>query len=255
MNGDKVMEAVSEFYTDLFAGGRGVSAEEMREYCEKVDARLSEEDRFDMCVVVSEEEVRRVIDGINRNKTPGKDGLTVEFFCKAWEVMKNEVCELVRLVFAVGEMPKSLREGVITLIYKKGDKRDIRNWRPITLLNVDYKIVARLIADRVWQSDWGAAGVCGSWSTNLSLLRDVVYYAQSNNLPCLLELIDPEKAYDKVSHQFLFQILEVLGFPDQLMKVIRGLYKGVSSQVLVNGTLGGSIPVMSGVGRGAPYRL
>lgn len=173
--------------------------------------------------------------------------------------MKDAVCELVRLVFERGEMPGSLREGVITLIYKKGDKRDVRNWRPITLLNVDYKIVARLVADRVKKvigSVIGEQQVCAvpgrRISDNLVLLRDVIHYAQSNNMVCLLESVDLEKAYDRVSHQFLFQVLEVLGFPGQMVKVIRGLYLNIVSQVLVNGTLGGSFPVMSGVRQGCP---
>lgn len=111
------------------------------------------------------------------------------------------MCELVRLVFEVGEMPKPSREGVISIIYKKGDKRDIRNWRPITLLNVNFKIVARLVTDRIKLvigkviEEQQVSAVPG-WriSNTLLLLRDFVYYTQSNNLPCLLKSIDLEKA-------------------------------------------------------------
>ena len=112
-------------------------------------------------------------------------------------------------------IPKVLsqRRGLITLSFKKGDRLDPKNWRPITLLNVDYKIASRALAGRLRQiihavvAPDQSCGVPGRYiGENVSFLRDVVHFASSSDVPVALLSLDQEKAFDRVDWSFLRRI-------------------------------------------------
>ena len=84
------------------------------------------------------------------NKSPGNDGLTKEFFLTFWDDIKDIYISSIRTAGIKKEFSTSQRQAIIKLIEKKGkDKRFIKNWRPISLLNVDYKIASKALAERL----------------------------------------------------------------------------------------------------------
>ena len=97
------------------------------------------------------EEIRKVISTFENNKSPGNDGLTGESY-KTFAVLINDLQQLYSQISILGEMTDSTRQAVITCIYKKGDMEDTTNWRPISLLNYDYKIFTKVIANRMQTS-------------------------------------------------------------------------------------------------------
>ncbi|KAJ1211805.1 hypothetical protein NDU88_007153 [Pleurodeles waltl] len=111
-----------------------------------------------------------------------------------------------------GVMPHTLREGRIALLYKhKGERCDLKNWRPISLLNVDYKILAKTMVNRLE----GAMGeivhpdqTCGvpgrRVADSLALIRDTIQYITDRNIRSALVCLDQEKAFDRVSHEFMW---------------------------------------------------
>ena len=88
------------------------------------------------------------LQGMARRKAPGIDGLPMEFYLKFWDVIGPDLVSVVNSCFDSGCLSLSLsqRRCVISLSFKKGDRLDLRNWRPISLLNVDYKLASRVIA-------------------------------------------------------------------------------------------------------------
>ena len=87
---------------------------------------------------------------MQNNKSPGNDGLTKEFFVTFWEDIKDAFLNSCRTAKLKKELSTSQRQAVIKLIEKKDkDKRFIKNWRPISLLNVDYKIISKALASRL----------------------------------------------------------------------------------------------------------
>uniref|UniRef100_A0A674IM21 Reverse transcriptase domain-containing protein n=1 Tax=Terrapene triunguis TaxID=2587831 RepID=A0A674IM21_9SAUR len=83
------------------------------------------------------------------NKSPGMDGLTVEFYRVFWDVLGPDLVTVWAKSLQGGVLPLSCRRAVLALLPKKGDLRDLRNWRPISLLSTDYKIVAKAISLRL----------------------------------------------------------------------------------------------------------
>ena len=84
------------------------------------------------------------------NKSPGEDGFTAEFYKHFFDLVGTDLINSLNQAFEVGELSISQRRGVITLIPKEdSDLLDLQNWRPITLLNIDYKIASKTLAKRI----------------------------------------------------------------------------------------------------------
>ncbi|KAK1875417.1 putative 149 kDa protein, partial [Dissostichus eleginoides] len=142
---------------------------------------------------------------------------------------------------------------------KKGDRTEIGNWRPLTMLCVDYKLLAKVPTDRLGEAmphvvhvDQTCAVPGRSARWNLRLLRDAVAWAEYRNLPLMLVALDQTKAFDRVQWSFMFSILERLGFGKVFIRRLRTLYMGVGSKVVVNGHLGDFFRLHSVVRQGCP---
>ena len=121
---------------------------------------------------------------------PGLDGLPMEFYLKFWNVLGGDPVSVLNSCLDSGSLSLSQRRGVISLTFKKGDRLDPRHWRPITLLNVDYKLAARVIAGRLLKvihivvDKDQTCGVPGRFiGENVALLRDVVEFGSSSGTP------------------------------------------------------------------------
>ncbi|XP_062913064.1 uncharacterized protein LOC134351020, partial [Mobula hypostoma] len=159
-----------------------------------------------------------------------------------------------------GTWKLNMRKGIITLIYKqKGEREDIRNWRPISLLNVDYKILSKAIANRVRSAlgqvihpDQTCAVPGRKISDSLALLRDTIAYVQDRGVDACLVSLDQEKAFDRISHTYMADVLSKMGFGEGIRNWIRLLYTDIRSAVQVIGWETDSFPIRSGVGQGCP---
>ena len=128
------------------------------------------------------------------------------------------------------------------MLFKKGDRLNPANWRPITLLNIDYKICARALAARLVKvihyvvGPDQTCGVPGRFiGENVALLRDLAHYCEVTNFPAAILSLDQEKAFDRVDWSFLFSTLSKMGFRDSFIKWIRLLYRNPRCSVMVNG--------------------
>jgi len=86
----------------------------------------------------------------NFGKSPGEDSFTVEFYIKFFELLTSDLVESLNTAYSIGELSISQRRGVVTFIPKAhSDNLQLTNWRPITLLNVNFKIASKAIATRI----------------------------------------------------------------------------------------------------------
>ena len=112
--------------------------------------KLSEEQRKSCEGNVSKEECLKALEMCETGKTPGNDGLPVEFYRIFWDSVGDFMIEVFNHSFESEEMSNSQRQAIITLIDKKGrDRTYLDNWRPISLVNVDSKIASKVIANRI----------------------------------------------------------------------------------------------------------
>ena len=208
------------------------------------------------------EECSKALSNMPSAKSPGVDGFPAEFFRRFWDTLGPDLVEVYNSCFHHGRLCQSQRNGAITLLYKKGDCLDLANWRPITLLCVDYKIAAKALGNRLLQviasvvSPDQSCGIPGrSPAENVRLLLDVACYADQNNIGGAIVSLDQEKAFDRVEISFLMKVLERMGFGPSFRAWIRLLYTDVHSAVVVNGFVSESFPVTRGCAKVVHSRL
>ncbi len=137
-----IVSHVHYFYENLYSP-KNIEEEDMMFFLSEVGNNIRGDFRMDginLCV----DDLTQAVRSMSNNKSPGADGLPKEFYITFWEDLKEPLLMMFMESLRIGKLPSSLREGVISLMFKKGDKQDLKNWRPLTLLGVDAKILSKL---------------------------------------------------------------------------------------------------------------
>ena len=150
------------------------------------------------------------------NKIPGSDGLPAEFYKVFWNDISDLFLNSINYAYRCGQLSVTQRRGIIKLIPKKNAEPNlIKNWRPISLLNCDYKIGAKAIANRFKQVipniiNYDQTGFLkGRFiGENIRLIDGIIKYTTAKNIPGLLLFLDFEKAFDTVEWSFLQKTLQ-----------------------------------------------
>ena len=208
---------------------------------------------------ISIDEAFKALSGMAKSKSPGSDGLPAEFYLTFWEVLGPDLVEVFNASLDSGSLPFSQRGALISLIFKKGDRLEHKNWRPISLLNVDYKLCARVLAGRLLKvihqvvAPDQTCGVPGRFiGENVALLRDVATYASETDTPLAILSLDQEKAFDRVDWGFLLAVLHRMGFGPSFIAWVKLLYTDIRSAILVNGYTSDYFYPSRGVRQGCP---
>lgn len=255
---DEICSVWRSFYERLFTA-EPTDFQVSSSLLSNIDATLSENQALLCDGLLPSDEVLCALKGMARNRSPGSDGLPVEFYLRFWDVIGSDLTDVFNEAFQMGSLSESQKHGLISLIFKKGDRLDCKNWRPITLLNVDYKLCARSLAGRLLKvlefvvaSDQ-TCGVPGRYiGENAAFLRDVVSYASETNCPLAILSLDQEKAFDRVDWTFLYSTLSAMKFGPPFINWVRLLYTDISSSVLVNGYQTWCFKPSRGVRQGCP---
>ena len=197
---------------------------------------------------------------MKNNKSPGLDGYTVEFLKFFWNDIGHFVLRSVNEGYNSGELSVSFRRGVITCIPKQDKcKFLLKNWRPISLLSVLYKLASLCIAERMKKVL--PMGIHGDQKgfikdrfigENLRIIYDIMFESKARNIPGIILLIDFEKAFDSVSWQFLRKCLHFFNFGESMIRWVSVLYKNTESCIIQNGHLGDSFKLGRGCRQGDP---
>ncbi|KAI8514955.1 hypothetical protein Bbelb_075460 [Branchiostoma belcheri] len=200
---DEISNVYKEFYAELFTE-EPVDPVASDQLCSNLDNTLSTEEVQLLETPLSSDELFNSVHSMANNKCPGSDGLPKEFYITFWHLIGDDLLMVFNEVFDAGELSPSQKFGVVTLLPKKGDELDPKNKRPISLLNTDYKILTKVLNNRlqsVVSSVLHPDQTCGvpgrSIQCNLRLIRDIVVYANNNNIDCAIVSLDQAKAFDR----------------------------------------------------------
>lgn len=157
------------------------------------------------------------------------------------------------------DIPISIKDAIICLLYKKGDITSLANWRPISLLNVDYKLLTKIINNRMKNSlkqilhpDQKGFVPARNLDDAVIKVRQLMYYCTQTNRPDYLLLLDQEKAFDRVARDFMHKVIEKFDFPPLIMNTIKSIYRTTLARISVNGHFTSSLALLSGVRQGCP---
>jgi exonuclease III len=144
-------------------------------------------------------------------------------------------------------------------IYKKKDPTDISNYRPITLLNTDYKLLTKVLAiqmmdniEKLIHSDQAGFIPRRSIFNHIHLAKAIITYAEVTNENGAIVALDQEKAYDRIQHDYLWRILEKFNIPSQFIRTVKSLYRGARTSVAINGMLSSPFEITRGIRQGDP---
>ena len=193
------------------------------------------------------------------NKTPGNDGLTIEFYKNFWSVLGKFCVSSFNESFKSGELSTSQKQAVISLLDKGKDRTLLKNWRPISLLNNDYKIMSKAIANRfinylpklVHHNQVGYIKN-RNIADNIRAIEDLLYQTEALNIPGLIICVDFRKAFDSIDWTFLELTLEKFNFGPSLIQWIRTFYTDISSCIINNGLTSKYFKLGRGVRQGDP---
>lgn len=174
---------------------------------------------------------------LNKNKSPGTDGLTPEFYLTFWEDLKDEFMESIEYSIEHGCLTDQQRTGVITLIPKKdSDRQFLTNWRPITLLNSDTKILSKALAKRIQScineviSQDQTGFLRGRQiSSNLLTIQSIIDHADDTKTQGLLLALDYSKAFDMVRWSLIDSALKLFGFGEYISSIVATLFNNIKT--------------------------
>ena len=260
-NQKEILDKQADFYEELYRDKLDKGISDMIEYLSDVNMpELSEEDKEICNGKVTKDECYKTLLLMKTNKTPGNDGLTVEFYKRFWNELGYLMVECFNLSYDIGELSITQKQAVIVLIDKGKDRTLLKNWRPISLLNVDYKILSKTLSERlknilskIIHPDQTGFVYGRNIVENIRTVLDILEYTKAENIPGILINIDFEKAFDSVNWDFIKVVLEKkYKFDHTFVKWINVLYNGVSSCILNNGYTSRYFNLHRGVRQGDP---
>ena len=137
-NKNEIIKVVEDFYRDLYNSNEQPQIE--------ANAVTSDVPN------ITKEEIKRALKGMKRGKTPGEDGISIDLILDAGDIATVKLANLFNKCLLSGKTPKAWKNATIILLHKKGDKKDLKNYRPISLLSVTYKLFTKVITARISDS-------------------------------------------------------------------------------------------------------
>jgi len=192
-----------------------------------LNAKLSNDERDELDLPLSLEELTLSINNANLSSAPGADGISNRFIKHYWLYFKKPLLKLCNSCYEKNELPMSFRTANIKLIPKKGDLSKIKNWRPISLLNCFYKIISRVITSRIRKYIDKMTPICQKGYSSSRYCQEVLISIIEGIERCNFEKkkgavisLDIKKAFDSLSHQFLQGVYDFFNFGPVLKKWI-----------------------------------
>lgn len=244
---DKMAELAKDYHNNLqtqFLTPKEIKETKMNEVLTFINTRLEELQKDNLEEQLAEQDIQDIIKQLPNGKATGTDGIPYEF----WKLLSDEYHkdkakgETQETTFNVAKMLTTVfndierhgltvgthfPEGWMCPIYKKKDRTDIANYRPLTMLNSDYKIFAKGLTTKLAQTapsiihENQAGFVPGrSISDQVRLTQTILDYAITEEQNGAIIALDQEKAYDKITHDYLWLVLEKYGFPQQFIKTV-----------------------------------
>lgn len=256
-NPAEMRKLARDFYKQLFSA-ESCDAASVEDLLEELP-QLEHQQKEALDTLISFKELTEAVHQLHTGRSPGIDGLSVDFYQQFWDIIGPDFYEVLLDCIKNKTLPTSCRRAVLSLLPKKGDLGFLKNWRPVSLLCSDYKIFSKCLSnrlknvlDQLIHKDQSYCIPERSITDNLFLLRDMIDINQfyHGNLGFLS--LDQEKAFDRVDHEYLFNVLKCFGFGDSFISYINLLYFNVSVLVKAGGGLSEPILVSRGIRQGCP---
>ncbi|KAL2226576.1 UNVERIFIED_CONTAM: putative mitochondrial protein [Sesamum indicum] len=257
---EEVIHEFVSYYQNLLGGNRRqtlVDITYLRPWARHI---ITNEETSQLCLPFTPEDVKNAVFDISEDKAPGPDGYSSGFFKAAWPVVGTEVTRAILNFFTTGKLLKQVNSTLLALIPKVHNPMTVGDFRPISCCNVLYKIIAKLLVQRLSVvldkliNPSQAAFIPGrSIGDNILLAQELFTGYNQTRLPprCALK-VDIRKTYDTVEWDFLVATLQLFGFPPTFTRWIEECISTTSFSVGLNGNPHGFFDGTRGLRQGDP---
>lgn len=256
--GTGLEETMTGYFSNLFTA----TNTEVSRVINTVDSRVNPAQNSCMLAPVQYKEVKTSLFGMHPDKSPGPDGMSPRFFQKYWQVVGDDIVKLVQNFFTTGKFEEYITETNIMMIPKKQNPETMADLRPIALCNVVYKVVSKVLANRLKHilngviSESQSAFIPGRLiSDNIMISYEVMHFLQrkvAGKAGWMALKLDMSKAYDRVEWVFLKAMLTKMGFKDHLIQLFMECVQSVSYKITYSGKVIGSVVPSRGIRQGDP---
>ena len=206
------------------------------------------------------EELDKALKSSKKHSAPGPSGFTYNWWRKFWPYLKYLLLITTQSIFNNNRLPKSQSYGMISLLPKgEKDRYYLENWRPLTMLSCAYKLISKCIADRInnvlyklIHKDQNGFVPGRTIHESLRNTQDIIDHIKKKNKTGMMILVDFKKAFDSISHEYIYKVLRSFGFCEYIIKWIKILIGNYYVSTINGGRIANRFKLNRGCKQGDP---
>ncbi|XP_015084239.1 uncharacterized protein LOC107027648 [Solanum pennellii] len=254
---NNIAQEACEHFNNIFTGeDKHISEHNL----ECIPRMVNQDQNTQLTKVPDLDELKEVVFSMNPNSAAGPDGMNGYFFQKCWNIIKNDLIEVLHAFFSGQMIPKYFSHSCIVLLPKVNNPNKLTEFRPISLSNFTSKIISKLVSNRLSPilplliSTNQSGFVKGrSISENIMLAQEIIHQIKKPNIGSnVIIKLDMAKAYDRVSWSYICLVLRKMGFDEVFIDMIWRIMDNNWYSIIVNGKRYGFFRSTRGLKQGDP---
>jgi exonuclease III len=258
-NFDDIKQAAHDFFQDLFTEENREAPNPDNYPLNLIPLLVDEGSNRNLVAPVTAEEIKSALEGMEPDKAPGPDGFSARFFISCWDIIQKDLIRMVKKSQTCAKLGGSTKSSFLALIPKEKGARCFSRFRPISLCNIGYKLITKIIANRlksilpkIIPENQGGFVKGRHIQDNIILVQEAIHSSCQRKEKGMIVKLDLANAFDRVRHSFLFAVMSKLGFHSQIINWIKACISSPWIAPLVNGRSAPFFQASRGLRQGCP---